>query len=381
MLNGHSMSVVHPQLSLSARGLSNIQYGEQLNDFEFIVGDARYRCPWFVAAFLSHRIAKLRSADNTICEIQIETNDTKHEFERFISLGRGESIKFSRDTLEFYTSLSQEPENEELLSVVCCVPDEITIKNVIPRLRHKRPLHFETSKEIDFIASHFVEVDKSDLKGLDESIFGLILSSDKLKIKSEDWLYEMIWSFVEEGRNYFSLLQFVRFDFVSTAVAERFIESAKDFIEVVDLSIWSSIGRRFVRKVSVSKPNNRMAGRLIAPQGKSLDGVVSYLTTKYGGNVHDSGVITVTASGVYPGYDHKNVVDLQNMSSAFCSDGNSSAWICYELMKEIEVTLAYYSILYFEQDQIRLIIRSPGTSKCLRTGKIGTKFIEAKTQT
>jgi hypothetical protein len=334
-----------PQLSLSARGLSSIRYGDALNDFEFIVGDAHYDCPWFVAAFLSHRIANLRSVDNTVCEIQIKTKDPKREFQRFLSLGRGESIKISRDTLEFYESLSEELENEELAFVACGGLEEITIKNVVGRLRHQRRLHFETWKEVEFITSNFTEIHKSELKGLDESIFGLVLSSDKLKIKSEDWLYEMVWSLVEGDRSYFSLLQFVRFEFVLRAIAERFIESAKDFIKVVNLSIWSSLDRRFVQEVRPSTANYRMGGRLIAPRGNSLNGVISYLTTKYGRNVHDKGVITVTASGVCSGYDRRNVVDLQNTSSVFCSDGGSIAWICCELKKEIALWLTHYSIL------------------------------------
>jgi hypothetical protein len=53
----------------------------------------------------------------------------------------------------------------------------------------------------------------------------------------------------------------------------------------------------------------------------------------------------VTSSGVYSGYDRRNVVDLRNTASAFCSDGHSIAWICYELKKGMELTLTHYSIL------------------------------------
>jgi hypothetical protein len=91
--------------------------------------------------------------------------------------------------------------------------------------------------------------------------------------------------------------------------------------------------------------NCRGTGKAILPQRKSLEGIVSYLTTKHGGNVHDNGVICVTASGVYAsGYDSRNAVDLQNLSSRFCSKSESKSWICYE-MKNMEITLTHYSIL------------------------------------
>jgi hypothetical protein len=98
---------------------------------------------------LSHRVARLRSVDNTICKIQIEAKDAKREFERFLSLGRGESIQFSRDTLEFYESLSEELENDELSLVACGGLDEITIDNVVGRLGRQRRLHLETGKELN----------------------------------------------------------------------------------------------------------------------------------------------------------------------------------------------------------------------------------------
>jgi hypothetical protein len=80
-------------ISLSSYGLKNIPYRDELDDFEFIVGDARYRCPWFIPDFLSPRIAGLHRADNTICAFVIETKDAKSEFREFLSLGRGGTIK------------------------------------------------------------------------------------------------------------------------------------------------------------------------------------------------------------------------------------------------------------------------------------------------
>jgi hypothetical protein len=74
--NGHSMkntpNFVTVPVKLSARGLANIQEKEEYNDFEFIVGESRYRCPWFIADFLSLRIAQLHLIDNTISSFVID---------------------------------------------------------------------------------------------------------------------------------------------------------------------------------------------------------------------------------------------------------------------------------------------------------------------
>jgi hypothetical protein len=44
---------------ISASGLANIPQSESRNDFEFVVGNARYRCPSFVADFLSPLLCPL----------------------------------------------------------------------------------------------------------------------------------------------------------------------------------------------------------------------------------------------------------------------------------------------------------------------------------
>jgi hypothetical protein len=82
-----------PKLLLSATGMRNIAQSKAENDFTFIVGDVSYQCPWFVAAFLSPRIGELHSMDPTVNEYLIETKDPEHQFEEFLSFGRGEFVQ------------------------------------------------------------------------------------------------------------------------------------------------------------------------------------------------------------------------------------------------------------------------------------------------
>jgi hypothetical protein len=195
------MSTTPRQVALSARGLSHIQYGDDMNDFEFIVGDEHYRCPWFIASFLSSRIAKLRSVDNTICQFLIGTKDQGNEFSRFLSLGQGERVTIGRDTLSFYESLSEELLNEELSIVVSeGFMNDMTCDNVFERLRRRHRLNYDISAEVQFIASHLFELATSELKSFDLSILMMIFSSPDLKIKNENLFYEVIWNLVEEDR-------------------------------------------------------------------------------------------------------------------------------------------------------------------------------------
>jgi hypothetical protein len=72
--------------------MANTGPSEADNDFAFIVGSLRYECPWFVAAFLSPRIGRLRQRDRIVTEYKVETEDPKHQFEAFPSLGRGSLV-------------------------------------------------------------------------------------------------------------------------------------------------------------------------------------------------------------------------------------------------------------------------------------------------
>jgi hypothetical protein len=123
---------------------------------------------------------------------------------------------------------------------------EFTPDNAVGWLNRRYQSNFDCSAEINFIASHFIEVGQSGLKTLDGSVLSQILSSSALKIECEYWLSEQIWSLVESNQSHFLFLQFVKFEFVSTEVASRFIEAYCEFVDLMDSSIWLSLGHRFV---------------------------------------------------------------------------------------------------------------------------------------
>jgi hypothetical protein len=85
--------------------MRNIAISKVENDFDFVVGDNRYSCPWFVAAFLSTKIAQLHALDPSICEFHLETKDHKQKFEKFLSLGCGLSFVIDDENLPIVRSI------------------------------------------------------------------------------------------------------------------------------------------------------------------------------------------------------------------------------------------------------------------------------------
>jgi hypothetical protein len=75
----------------------------------------------------------------------------------------------------------------------------------------------------------------------------------------------------------------------------------------------------------------------------SLNGIIASLTRRFDGNVHDRGIVTITASSLLgPECSGRNAADL-NSDFPFSSALDSNAWLCYDF-KDRRVSLTYYSM-------------------------------------
>jgi hypothetical protein len=85
--------------------------------------------------------------------------------------------------------------------------------------------------------------------------------------------------------------------------------------------------------------------RLEYGRGAPLSGIISFLTAKYGQNVHDSGEVTVTGSAYSddPDFAPKNAADLADMNSRFFSACGRDQWITFEF-KRSAVRPTHYSL-------------------------------------
>jgi hypothetical protein len=78
-------------------------------------------------------------------------------------------------------------------------------------------------------------------------------------------------------------------------------------------------------------------------KAKRSDGIISYLTRKHGGNVHDKGIVTITSKSVYSDDDDvRNVADLTDYSF-FRSKSEPDQWVCWDF-HEMRVRPTHYTI-------------------------------------
>jgi hypothetical protein len=73
------------------------------------------------------------------------------------------------------------------------------------------------------------------------------------------------------------------------------------------------------------------------------DGIISYLTRKYGGNVHENGIVTISTKSIYsdtPSEDLKLLVEFTG-NGFFWSGNEPNQWICWDF-HDVRITPSHY---------------------------------------
>jgi hypothetical protein len=204
--------------------LTNVVIRDSYGDFTFIIGNHRYRCSLSLAQFLSPRVAKLHSVDDTVDEIRIGVEDPDELVGVVLEAARGDSITIDSAHRLMFLAICAVLWNSELYeSIYGQLGSEVMMENVIDRLRFLWATRCDISTEFEFIASHFYGfLCRPDaLKALPFSMIFEIIGQGSLSVDSEDNPCDFISKGIETTRDSFSLLEFVRLEYCSTNT-ERF---------------------------------------------------------------------------------------------------------------------------------------------------------------
>jgi hypothetical protein len=328
-------------LSLTAKGLIKVPMNQYEYDFTFFIDGHEHHCPSFVAAFLSPRVCDLQRNDSTIRSLHLETKDPENYFKSFLSLGFGFGFEVPSQTRNFVFDLCRELRNAELYeSLFNAAENKITKSNVIDRILTLSEMKSSYESEIAFVASHFFEFSRSDFSELNLNIISDIVGHQSLKLRNEDSLYEFISTLISEDSNYSSLLEFVRFEYLSNSSIRHFVDFISSSFEFLTFSIWETLSNRLVLNVSPASSKDRHAHRTFAPSSP-FDGIISYLTRKHQGNVHELDIVRISASSVSSG-TLKSLADL-NTPCQFYTNCVANSWICYDF-NTMQINLTHYSI-------------------------------------
>jgi hypothetical protein len=335
---------------LSAKGLKNIRIEEYEKDFTFVVGGFRHSCPRFVAEFISPRVSRLHSIDETISTLEITVEDSGGEFCQLL-FG---SIEVSDSTKSFLMSIAAALENTELY---LAVREELSVCNIIDRLLCLSNFGSDMSSEVEFFGSHFNEIidgQKGDYKKLMKvgvSTISAILSSGSLTVVSEDSIYEFVRDLCSVDIEMNCLFEFVLFKYLNVSSMRDFIATSSAssiFLETLNQSIWHRLCDRLILSVSLSTSSRRVSSppdRIFALKSNSLlEGIITGLTISCGGNVHERGLVSITdSSHDSDPYSGKVAADLGDANSYLQSNNSPDQWLCYDF-KNSRVSPTHYSI-------------------------------------
>jgi hypothetical protein len=321
---------------LSARGLERAARVSE-TPFLFRGNGCEVECTSFQAAFISPRVYSLiqqdRTVDSFFLEVLSEGQDENRIFGFFEDLMKGSAITPLPSDLCGLREVATWLGNTELLDHILDAEGPIDVSTVCGRLERKSCLGCSVGREIWFAATHFHELNVDDLRGLDISVLDGILSSRGLRLQSEDSLFDFILSLGSGGGVLFLRL---RTEYMSS-------EKTRELWEVFTASnrdpyIWSALCHRLV-------PAHPVGHEIPMTAAGSLDGIISYLTEKYGGNVHEMGIVRITARSVHGQFVPQNVADLttRTSDSRFESEDEAGQWICWDF-GEMWVEPTHYTI-------------------------------------
>jgi hypothetical protein len=347
------------RIRLSSAGLGNIQRELYLSHFTFLISGRKFVCPSFIAEFLSPRVSRMRTTDSTIQEFAIDVDDPTNEFSKVFGLGEGLDMVVTNSNRNVVKSICSKLGNRELLESISDIFEkELNSDNVLARLMFLTDNDLVCETEVDFASSHFGEFlnanDSSEVNSLSTALLLEIISRPSLKLKSEDSLWTFLVNrFLRSSdpnvRPDVSLfLPFIKFEYLSTDVMTQFCAMITSSFDFLTPAIWASLQPRLVFPVSLASDFNRHGiagkGKLILPNSNDpLKGIISYLTEKHGGNVHDRQVMNLTASSVQYG-QIQYLCELHKMPpDRFQTCTAADQWICYDF-KNMRVQLLHYTL-------------------------------------
>lgn len=354
--------------ALNPENLKNIPFHEYEKDFTFIVNDKRYETNRYIADLLSPNIRQMHYTDKSINEFFLNTINFSNEetefsekidyFEDFLKLSTFQNCKIDSEHQKRYMEYFYNLGNlDEYYRIQQDYFHEITVDNAIDFLISIIKISSSISQDfndqmnpkndiVTYIANHFEDIDKEQLRKLQFEVIEEIISNDSLRMNNEDSLLEFVLSLYEDDHSYSSLFEYVQFSNVSEDSLYSFVDVFE--IENINGKIWNSICNRLIPNFCKSIHFNSMRYlpdfvEFNYQEGKEFEGIMHYLSEQTENNIHDDGIIEITSNSILSNIYHpKNLVDYKS-KTYYHSKDDGNAFVCFDFKDKL-VQLSSYSI-------------------------------------
>ncbi|OHT00654.1 hypothetical protein TRFO_32623 [Tritrichomonas foetus] len=354
---------------LSSRGLSHAASAAWTKDFSFIVGGHEYQVNKLNACFISPKVAELLLTDPSNDVFYIDTDDSEYQFKQIVKLMEGGILNYDDEVQSYLMNISPLLGNKEMIQKTLEQLTDVNCDNIVDRVNFKVDNGLDIKNEISFMARHFTEISIKEKQKLGVCILSDVLSHPSLSVFSEDALFDEIYSMGPEFSD--ELIAFVEFELLSIEKINQIVDTMIDYTNI-SRNLWNGLTKRLKAPTKIEdnycqyrhkgiyekffndQTNNheRVNATINSiinehPYEHAIDekeffnGIIHYLTTKCGGNVHSKKVIKITSSS--NGFNKPYQVADFGWKSYWNTEYQSNAWIKYDF-KKMKIQLSNYSI-------------------------------------
>ena len=377
-------------LSFWNETLKNLTQDQRKDKFIFIINKTMFEVPLSYALGVSPLITEKYLKDPTFHKFEIEDKEKiEEEFSKFI---RGEKIK--RNTFVKFGKLLK---NKDMIKK-WKKSEEITKETVIEYLKNIEDIFYnndnthddnqnngremididDIKEEIKYIENHLEEM-KEEIKQLREEELIYIIRNKNINIEKEDIIWEIIKKRVKEMKKEIYnkeinkkerdikrkirriLLENVKIKYLTEDNFKEYVEE----IEACDISInschsnkeedredkkdekgniWNQIQEIILNnKQSNTATEKGKHQQIEHKDGKDFEGIIKYLKDNYGNNLHEQGIITITASPNGNSIKPEQVIDYNFKSYWYNSEDSLGGWWGINFIKK-KVKMDGYSI-------------------------------------
>lgn len=352
------MESVKLNFAINIPNLKDIPFDKYEKNFTFILKGKRYETNRFFADILSPIVRKMHFSDESADEFNINdpnnilselTNGNSDTFEEFLnsfSLENAQLDVYHQEAFSRYFYVLGNVDN--YLKMQENYLKELNIETSIPlllRLQKYGTLgtdHLSIEKEIiNFIASNFDSIDKTQLMEVSNETLFEIFESEEFKVSDEDSVLDFILSKYETDRSSSILFSKVYFTNISKKYFRRFVESFN--FDDIDRHIWNSLCSSYEENIKISKnsfiqeTNNYEIFVLDHVNGNEFNGIMNYLTSKTNGNIHTNKTIEINSNSIYRNNQkfHPKALVYFNNDVWYTSNDNRLATICFDFKDKL----------------------------------------------
>lgn len=339
-------------IQLKIASILEVPINSYAEEFTFVVNGQEFRTSRLLSDLLSSKICRIHIVDPTFDRMVINTK-SKGDFSIFLNLSKFNEEKVEERSILFYKEIIENLGIEHFsISLIDTFEEEN--ESIFTRIvRHRNEGLFDIeryNKEVKEISTKFFEYAENDQKGLKSVGYDIlkdIISSNELKLKSEDQLLKFINSLYDESSEFYQLYEHVIFANATSEVMNEFI-SIFDYNDITR-DLWTSLSKRLSSDIQLDdevKYHRRYTVQIKTipyKKGQELNGIIKYLTDKTGGNIHDNNTIEVTTNSPYSIYHPKNLLDSISGNDYYSKVRDQNAWVCFDF-KKMKIEISNYSI-------------------------------------